>query len=183
MSAVAIMSLVMAGGTTEPKGSSMRDEREAKLAIDRYADTVRKICFVHLKNYSDTEDVFQEVFMKLILRDHDFESEEHEKAWLIRVTVNACKDVLKSIFHRKTSSIDEIIDEPSYRDADTHEVLDVVLRLPENYRVVVYLHYYEGYSAPEIADILKKKENTIYTWLARAREQLRVGLGGESLGA
>ncbi|MDR1183540.1 MAG: sigma-70 family RNA polymerase sigma factor [Coriobacteriales bacterium] len=160
----------------------MRDEREAKRAIDKYADTVRRICFVHLKNYRDTEDVFQEVFMKLILRDHDFKSEDHEKAWLIRVTVNACKDVLKSFFRRKISSIEEIADEPSYEADDEREVLDAVLRLPENYRVVVYLHYYEGYSAPEIADILKRKENTIYTWLSRAREQLRVSLGGESLG-
>jgi RNA polymerase sigma-70 factor (ECF subfamily) len=160
----------------------MRDEREAKLAIDRYADIVRKICFVHLKNYRDTEDVFQEVFMKLILRDHDFKSEDHEKAWLIRVTINACKDVLKSFFHRKVSSIEEIVGEPSYREDDQREVLDAVLRLPENYRIVIYLHYYEGYSAPEVANILKKKENTIYTWLSRAREQLRVSLGGESFG-
>jgi RNA polymerase sigma-70 factor (ECF subfamily) len=141
----------------------MRDEREAKRAIDQYADTVRRICFVHLKNHRDTEDVFQEVFMKLILCDHDFKSKDHEKAWLIRVTVNACKDVLKSLFRGRTSSIEELMDEPSYQESNTYELLDAVLRLPENYRVVVYLHYYEGYSTPEIASILKKKENTVYS--------------------
>jgi RNA polymerase sigma-70 factor (ECF subfamily) len=125
----AIISPVTTGDTTELKRQRpfMRDEREAKLAIDKYADIVRKICFVHLKNYRDTEDVFQEVFMKLILRDHDFKSEDHEKAWLIRVTVNACKDVLKSFSRKKTSSIEEIIDEPSYSEVDKREVLDALI--------------------------------------------------------
>lgn len=76
----------------------MRSEEEANRAIGRYADTVRRICMVHLKNESDTEDIFQTVFLKYVLHSAPFESEEHEKAWIIRVTINACKDLMKSFF-------------------------------------------------------------------------------------
>ena len=75
----------------------MRSNSEADSAVEKYADTVRRVCFMHLKNYADVEDVFQEVFLKYILHEDPFESEEHEKAWLIRVTINACKDTFKKI--------------------------------------------------------------------------------------
>lgn len=74
----------------------MHSEQEANRAIELYSDMIRKICMLHLKNYADTEDIFQTVFMKYLLHTAPFESEEHEKAWFIRVTVNACKDLLKS---------------------------------------------------------------------------------------
>jgi RNA polymerase sigma-70 factor (ECF subfamily) len=160
----------------------MRSEREAKLALDKYADTVRRICFVNLKNVHDAEDVFQDVFLKYLLHNPSFESEAHEKAWLIRVTLNACKDTLKSFFRRKVSSVEDLLTEPSLTDEDNREVLDAVIRLPENYRVVIYLFYFEGYSALEIAAILKKNENTVYTWLSRARTRLKSDLGGEPFG-
>ena len=76
----------------------MRCEEEVNRAIEKYADTVRRICIVHLKNNADTEDIFQTVFLKYVLSSVSFESEEHEKAWFICVTVNACKDLLKSFF-------------------------------------------------------------------------------------
>ena len=157
----------------------MRSEREANLAIAKYADTVRRICFVHLKNYHDTEDVFQEVFLKYALHDAEFQNDAHEKAWLIRVTINACKDTLKSFFRKNVASIEELLTEPLYLEDDNREVLDSVLHLPPKYKDVIYLFYFEGYSALEIAALLKKKENTIYTWLSRAKAQLRTRLGGE----
>lgn len=79
----------------------MKSEQEAGLAIEKYADMVRRICVVHLKNYHDAEDVFQDVFLKYILYEKPFESDVHEKAWLIRVTINACKDNLKSFFKKR----------------------------------------------------------------------------------
>ena len=80
----------------------MRSEQEVNRALERYADMVRRICMLHLKNFADTEDIFQTVFLKYALSSVPFESEEHEKAWLIRVTVNACKDLLKSFFRSRT---------------------------------------------------------------------------------
>lgn len=157
----------------------MRSELEASIAIEKYADTIRRICFVHLKNYHDTEDVFQEVFWKYLIYDAAFQNDAHEKAWLIRVAINACKDTLKSFFRKKVIPIDELITEPSYIEDSKREVLDAVLRLPPKYKDVIYLFYFEGYSAVEIAAMLKKKENTVYTWLSRAKTQLRANLGGE----
>jgi RNA polymerase sigma-70 factor (ECF subfamily) len=159
----------------------MRNEAEAIRALELYADTVRRICFIHLKNHADTEDVFQEVFLKYLLRDRVFESDAHEKAWLIRVAVNACKDAIKNFFRKNTTSFEELIAEPFYFQEKESEVLDAVLSLPEKYRDVIYLHYYEGYSTIEIAKMLGKNENTIYTWLDRARKRLKEPLGGETL--
>jgi RNA polymerase sigma-70 factor (ECF subfamily) len=161
----------------------MRNEAEANRALELYADTVRRICFIHLKNHADTEDVFQEVFLKYVLRNREFESEAHERAWLIRVAVNACKDVIKSFFRSKNvTSFEELIAEPFYLQESESEVLGAVLSLPEKYRDVIYLHYYEGYSAVEIAKMLGKNENTVYTWLDRARKRLKETLRGETLG-
>ena len=157
----------------------MRNEAEASRALELYADTVRRICFIHLKSYADVEDVFQEIFLKYILYERPFENDAHEKAWIIRVSINACKDVLKNFFRRNVISFDKLYEEPIYLQEQESEVLDAVLRLPEKYRNTIYLHYYEGYSAVEIARILGKKENTIYTWLDRARKKLKEILGGE----
>ncbi|MCL1914799.1 MAG: sigma-70 family RNA polymerase sigma factor [Eubacteriaceae bacterium] len=160
----------------------MRNDAAADRALDLYADTVRRICFIHLKSNADVEDVFQEVFLKYLLHDNPFESDAHEKAWLIRVAINACKDVLKSFFHKNVSSFDDLHNEPFYFQEQESEVMDAILKLPEKYRDVIYLHYYEGYSAVEIAKIIGKKENTIYTWLDRARKKLKESLGGGQIG-
>ena len=160
----------------------MRDEAAANRAIRLYADTVRRICFVHLKNYADTENAFQEIFLKYVLNDTEFESAAHEKAWIIRVAVNTCKDTVKNFFRRKTIPLEDAAFEPFYMDEQEKEVLDAVLRLPQNYRNAVYLFYYEGYTVVEIAKLLNKKTNTVYTWVDRARKQLRNSLGGDSVG-
>lgn len=157
----------------------MRSEWEANRAIDRYADLVRRVCMIHLKNHADTEDIFQTVFLKYVTGTTEFESEEHEKAWFIRVTINACKDLLPSFFRSRTVSLDDLLEQPDQVPEDHREVLEAVLALPDKYRDVVYLHYYEGYTAPEIGTILHKNPNTVYTLLTRARDELRKMLGGE----
>lgn len=157
----------------------MRSEWEANRAIDRYADLVRRVCMIHLKNHADTEDIFQAVFLKYVTGTTEFESEEHEKAWFIRVTINACKDLLRSFFRSRTVSLDDLLEQPDQVPEDHREVLEAVLALPDKYRDVVYLHYYEGYTAPEIGTILHKNPNTVYTLLTRARDELRKMLGGE----
>ena len=139
---------------------------------------------MHLPNRSDVEDVFQEVFLKYALHQPDFQGETHEKAWIIRVTINACKDIQKAFWQRRVSSLQDTDTTDITIPASNTEVLDAVLRLkPPKYRTVIYLHYYEGYKAKEIARIMGQRENTIYTWLGRAKEQLRSMLGGELNGA
>ena len=156
----------------------MRSEQEVNRAVEQYSDMIRRLCMIHLKNYADTEDIFQTVFLKYVLSSVSFENEEHEKAWFIRVTINACKDLLKSFFHSKTVSLDEIIEQSSEMTTDDKEVLEAVLSLPKKYKDVVYLHYYEGYTAPEISRILRKNVNTVYTLLTRSKRLLREKLGG-----
>ena len=157
----------------------MRSEQEANRAIERYADMVVRLCTLYLKNHADTEDIFQTVFLKYVLSSVCFESEQHEKAWFIHVTINACKDLLRSVFRRRTVPLDEVLELPAPVTGDNREVLEAVLSLPDKYKEVVYLHYYEGYTAPEIAQILRKNKSTVYTLLQRARGMLRDRLGGD----
>ena len=157
----------------------MRSEEEVERAVERHSDTVRRLCMIHLKNYADTEDIFQTVFLKYALSSVLFESEEHERAWFIRVTINACKDLLKSFFHSRTVSLDELMEQPAALPPDHREVIEAVLALPQKYRDVVYLHYFEDYTVPQISRILGKKVNTIYTLLTRSRRMLREKLGGD----
>lgn len=155
----------------------MRSEQETVRAIERYSDTVRRLCAVHLKHDADTEDIFQTVFLKYVLSSLSFENEEHEKAWFIRVTINTCKDFLKSFFRRHTAPLDEVIEHPAEPPADHGDVWEAVFALPQKYRDVVYLHYYEDYTAPQISRILGKNVNMIYTLLARSKQMLRERLG------
>jgi len=157
----------------------MRSEQEVNRAIEKYADTVRRLCMIHLKNYADTEDIFQTVFLKYVLSSVPFENEEHEKAWLIRVTINSCKDLLKSFFRSRTIPLEAVMEQPAELPPDNREVLEAVLSLPQKYRDVVYLHYYEEYTAPQISRILGKKVNTVYTLLTRSRQMLQEKLGGD----
>ena len=159
----------------------MCTEQETSRAIELYSDMIRRICLLHLKNHADTEDVFQEVFLKYVLRGAVFESVEHERAWLIRVTVNACKDLLKSLFRHRTVPLDLISEETGNVISEYSDILETVLSLPDKYKNVIYLHYYEGYTAKEIGRILNKKENTIYSLLSRGRELLKLELGGDGI--
>lgn len=143
----------------------MRSEQEINAAIDRYADT---------------EDIFQNVFLKYALSSRSFESPEHEKAWFIRVTINACKDLIKSFFRSRTVSLDQLMEQPGQLLEDHREVLEAVISLPRKYREVIYLHYYEGYTAPQISEILGKNTNTVYTLLARSKNLLKERLGGDA---
>lgn len=157
----------------------MRNEEEVNAAIEKYSDTVRRLCMIHLKNYADTEDIFQNVFLKYVLSSVSFENEEHERAWFIRVTINACKDLLKSFFRTRTVPIDEIIQSAADIPPDNKEVLEAVLSLPPKYKNSIYLHYYEGYTAPEISRIISKNVNTVYTYLNRGKQLLKERLGGD----
>lgn len=154
----------------------MRSDLEVTQAIERYADTVTRLCMIYLKNYADSEDIFQTVFLKYALSSVAFESPEHENSWFVRVTINACKDLLRNVFRRKAVPLDEVAGLPRVTDCEHREVLEAVLSLPEKYRVVIYLHYYEGYTAPEIAKVMGRNVNTVYTRLNRGRLLLKEAL-------
>jgi RNA polymerase sigma-70 factor (ECF subfamily) len=148
-------------------------------AIEKHADMVRRICFLYLRNRADVEDVFQEVFLKFFLNYASFESDDHQKAWLCRVAFNKCKDHCKSFWHRSVISIEEV--EIPYEPPRQHELIKTVLELPSDQKEVVYLHYYENRSIPEIAGIMKKNPNTVYSILRRAKAQLKKKVGEDAL--
>ncbi|QEY35715.1 sigma-70 family RNA polymerase sigma factor [Caproiciproducens galactitolivorans] len=145
-------------------------------ALDKYSDMVRRICFMYLKSEADVEDIFQNVFLKLLQHKEPFESDAHEKAWLCRVTINECKDFHKSFFRKNTCSIDNL--EIPIEDKAEEGVLREVLSLPQKYRNVIYLFYFEDYTVPEIATILGRNQNTIHTHLRRAKAILKKKLRG-----
>ena len=159
----------------------MRSEEEVSRAIDTYADLVRRLCLVRLKNREDTEDIFQTVFLKYLQHTKPFENAEHEKAWFIQATLNACRDLLRFWARRPTVPLEELTAQ-AVPESEDRGVLEAVLSLPQKYRDTVYLHYYEGYSAPEIGALLGRNTNTVYTLLNRARAMLREKLGGDEDG-
>lgn len=145
-------------------------------AIDKYADMVRRICFLHLGNRSDIEDVFQEVFLQYFLNADIFQSEQHEKAWICRVTFNKCKDMNKSFWRKRVVALDDNM-ELTYENEEQNEIITALLQLPSKYKDIVYLHCYEGWSIPEIAKIMNQNTNTIYSRLRRAKEKLKMNEG------
>lgn len=152
-----------------------REQRDIEAIYSRHVDTVYRVCYSFMGNAADSEDATQSVFVKLMSSGLLFTSSEHEKAWLIKVASNHCKDVLKSAA-RKTASLDRVA-EPIAREEGFDMVLDVVLALDPKYKVPVYLHYYEGYSAVDIARLLEKPASTIRSHLSEARTILRRALG------
>jgi RNA polymerase sigma-70 factor (ECF subfamily) len=157
------------------RGSQGGNEQFVDL-YQRHVDTVYRVCYAFMRNAADTEDAVQNVFIKLLTKPQKFKSAEHEKAWLIRVASNYCKDVLKSGWSKRTD-LDSIA-EPMVEDAEPDETLAVVMSLPQTQRVCVYLYYYEGYNAAEIAEIINRPHSTVRNYLSEARASLRKRLGG-----
>jgi len=143
----------------------------------RHVDTVYRVCFAYMKNVPDTEDMVADTFYKLVKSGAKFESAEHEKAWLIRTASNNCKNSLKH-WWRKRSPIEDAAHIPGEGSPQVDELLGLVIALPDKYKTVVYLYYYEGHTGAEIAAILRKPQSTIRNCLHDARKILRTKLGG-----
>lgn len=145
--------------------------------LEHYGDLVYRVALQNMKNIADAEDISQDVFIKIMNKRPEFETVTHEKAWILRVTMNMCKDRWRYNKVRFTTQLDENsgIVEPAL---EGFELLPEVMKLSTKYRNVIYLFYYEEFSVIEIAEILHKKEATILTWLHRARKQLRKNLEG-----
>lgn len=147
-----------------------------KRAIQEYSQTVLKLAYSYVQNSSDAEDIAQDVFFALLKEEKLFLTEEHLKAWLIRVTINKSKNYVKSSWFSKRNEMPENL---SYMPKEYNEVLEAVFQLKEKYRLPIHLFYYEGYSIQEIAEIMKIPSATVGTRLKRGREKLRILLGSE----
>jgi RNA polymerase sigma-70 factor (ECF subfamily) len=153
------------------------EEKDILKIIDKHSNMIYRLCFVYLKNKFDAEDAYQDIFVKIFERAPEFLNDEHEKAWIIKVTSNHCKNILRYNAIKKHVLIDESITASETINED--DTIKQILKLPLQYRSVLYLYYYEGYSSKEIAGILKKRDATIRTWLKRARERLKDLIGGD----
>lgn len=146
-----------------------------------YHSLVFRIAFAEVKSHADAEDILQEVFFRILRYRPEFENTEHEKAWIIRTTINLCKDFFKSKWNNSTVGMDKIAEtEKSYFKVpyvEQDDTLWAVLELKERYRQPLYLFYYEDYSIKEIARALRLPENTVKTNLKRGRELVKELLG------
>lgn len=145
--------------------------------MERYSDMVYRICLTITGNAEDAKDAFQETFLRLVKNKDKITSEEHLKAWLIRVASNCSKTTVTSTWNRTTQGMDEETagGEICYEQKE-NDLLTELQRLPKKYSVALYLFYYEEYSIREISAMLRKKENSIKTLLARGRTLLRKNL-------
>ncbi|MDF2511310.1 MAG: sigma-70 family polymerase sigma factor [Herbinix sp.] len=153
----------------------------AEYLVETYADTILRLSYTYLKNTADAQDVCQTVFVKLLTVPVNFNSHEHEKAWILRTTANVCKNLLKSPWHRRICDLEACAEQPT-PDIEDGYVLEIVNTLPSHYRIVIYLYYYEGYKANEIGEILGVPIGTVHTRLARGRAKLKRLLGGTEYG-
>lgn len=144
--------------------------------VRTYSDTVYRVAYQALKNRSDAEDVMQTVLLKLFEREEPFASRDHIRAWLIHVTVNESRKVLRSVWRRRVLPLEEWRDAPAFVRPEQSELFAAVMALPRKYRMAVYLFYYEELTTAEIADALSAKPATVRTWLMRAREKLKLEL-------
>ena len=167
-------------GGSQLKGSLFRTGEELIQIYNRHVDTVYRICFMFMKNRHDAEDMVQNTFLKLMKDKTVFQSEEHEKAWLIRTAANLCRDHFRH-WWSKTTGLKEVTETDAVQSRATDEILEKVMALPPKYKTAIYLYYYEGYSTVEIAEILKKDPSTVRGYLHNGRKILKLELEGDDL--
>lgn len=155
----------------------LRTNKEILEIYDRQVDTVYRVCFAYMKNAPEAEDMTQETFLRLMSSGKPFTDLRHEKAWCIITASNLCKDTLKK-WWRRNEDIDDYANLIPDAPKTGSEVLDAVLALPGDYKDVVYMFYYEGYTTAEIAKYISCPESTVRSRLSRARKQLKTMLGG-----
>lgn len=154
--------------------------------VRHYSPMIYRIALTKTKSSHDADDIFQEVFLKLVMNEKPFESEEHRKAWLIRVTVNCCNSHFVAPWRKNVETMEDVMleqmpdeGETFWQESDSPDVYAQVMKLPEQMREVVLLFYYEDMSIREIADVVGTSEVNVKKRLSRAREKLRLELGGE----
>lgn len=152
------------------------DKQEAEQLVEVYGDAVYRLAYARTGSREDAEDVTQETFLRLVRTAPEFRDQEHGRAWLLRVAMNCAVDLHRSPWRRRIRPLEEAEHLTIVPEEPMGEVMEAVLALPERYRTVVHLYYYEELSAAEIAAILGKREGTVNTRLCRARAMLRTAL-------
>ena len=150
----------------------MEDHAGIAQLVEMYASMIYRIAYTRMQNVADAEDITQEALLKYLKTGKTFRDEEHRKMWLIRVTVNTIKSSLTSAWRRHTVALDDVT-EPSYEAADLPVLQEKVEKLPERYRLPMFLYYYEELSVKEIAHVTKSTEGTVKSLLSRGRKMLR----------
>lgn len=151
--------------------------------VDKYKDTVYRAALATVGNPHDAEDIMQEVFFKYFRLQPKLKNEQHEKAWLLRVTINEGKNLKRSVWFRNRTTVDfRTIPDSSEEPREMSPVLEAVLSLPVKYRTVIYLYYYEEYAVRQIAEITAQTEAAVSKQLSRGRNMLQKKLGGTNYG-
>ena len=153
------------------------DKTSFTTAVERYQDTVYRVALHILASPQDADDAVQEVFLRLYTAQKALQSEEHLRRWLLRVTVNYCRDVLRSPWRKRRASLDELPPQPVFQKPEQEALYQSVMTLPENYRIVLVLFYYEELSVREIGALLNLETSAVTTRLSRARAKLKEQLG------
>ncbi|MGN1480862.1 sigma-70 family RNA polymerase sigma factor [Porcipelethomonas sp.] len=154
------------------------ERNEMESIYDKFKNTVFRTAFAYCKNYAEAEDVTSDVFVKCFTSEKKFEDDNHLKAWLIRVTINRCKDIFKSFRFKNLVSLDDA-QKLTYEAPEENEVYNAVMSLPKKYRTVIHLFYYEQYSTREIAQITQRSDTAVRTQLCRGRDILKKKLRKE----
>ena len=166
------------------RNPTMRSDAFMNHAIDAHGDAVLRLALNQLRNVSDAQDAVQETFVRLLTSGTSFESDDHLRAWLLRVAINACKDVLKSA-RRRNESVEELADAGREGELGAgsdqatlglHAILDAMDALGDPPKTQLYLALYEGYTAREISQMTGMPEGTVYSWISRGKKQLREAL-------
>lgn len=179
------------GSETEASVSRAVDMEALQRKINTYSEMLYRIAFLQLKNNQDAEDVVQETFYQFVKRKAEFETPEHEKAWLIKVTLNGCRKVWRSAWYRHTEVVpDGKFPEGKGTSGDgmendvlekerNREIMEAVMKLPRKYREVIHLFYFQQLSIKEISAITGRRESTVTSQLTRGRELLKKNLKEE----
>lgn len=150
--------------------SAISRKQRAEVIIRQYADMIYRIALHNLKNPSDADDIFQEVALSLLTKNAPLFDDAHIKNWLIRVTINKCKNFRKSLWQSRTEPLSL---QTGKAVEDDNSLLEIIAVLPVKDRNIIYLYYFENYTVPEIADILQMNRNTVNSRLQRARNKLK----------
>ena len=155
------------------KEGSAVDPAVLEETVRRYGDTVYRVALQYTRSTADAEDMLQEVLLERFHAAPAFDSPEHERYWLLRVTVNKCKNLLRAQKRRRTVPLEEVMELQAPAEPERRALYEAVCALPRQHRLAVDLYYYEGYKTAEIAALLGARETTVRTWLRRGRMKLK----------